>query len=175
MPQFKKDLQELDEKWATRMARLEALITLGHRSSPSVQKSNIFSGQSTGLSCCSSRCSFPDHPFLSLLRLLPAQPVPAVGPDEPRDQDFSFADRQSPLQNLYPEAEPMFKHPAPVATVSSAAMSASSQSAFQQPSSSSGPVTFRDVNPQETFEEGELSDAEGIPRLRNLRPGPGPQ
>ena len=37
VPQFKKDLQELDEKWATRMARLEALITLGHRSSPSVQ------------------------------------------------------------------------------------------------------------------------------------------
>ena len=36
VPQFKKDLQELDEKWATRMARLEALITLGHRSSPSV-------------------------------------------------------------------------------------------------------------------------------------------
>ena len=37
VPQFKKDLQELDEKWATRMARLEALITLGHRPSPSVQ------------------------------------------------------------------------------------------------------------------------------------------
>ena len=34
VPQFKKDLQELDEKWATRMARFEALITLGHRSSP---------------------------------------------------------------------------------------------------------------------------------------------
>ena len=64
----------------------------------------------------------------------------------------------------------MFKHPAPVATVSSAAMSASSQSAFQQPSSGSGPVTFRDVNPQETFEEGELSDAEESPDLETSDP-----
>ena len=64
----------------------------------------------------------------------------------------------------------MFKHPAPVATVSSAAVSASSQSAFQQPSSGSGPVTFRDVNPQETFEEGELSDAEESPDLETSDP-----
>ena len=64
----------------------------------------------------------------------------------------------------------MFKHPAPVATVSSAAMSASSQAAFQQPSSGSGPVTFRDVNPQETFEEGELSDAEESPDLETSDP-----
>ena len=42
VPQFKKDLQELDEKWATRMARLEALITLGHRPSPSVQQNLSF-------------------------------------------------------------------------------------------------------------------------------------
>ena len=30
-PSFRKDLQELDEKWSVRMARLEALLTLGHR------------------------------------------------------------------------------------------------------------------------------------------------
>ena len=30
-PSFKKDLQVLDEKWSLRMARLEALITMGHR------------------------------------------------------------------------------------------------------------------------------------------------
>ena len=28
---FKKDLQDLDEKWSLRMARLEALITMGQR------------------------------------------------------------------------------------------------------------------------------------------------
>ena len=30
-PSFRKDLQELDEKWSVCMARLEALLTLGHR------------------------------------------------------------------------------------------------------------------------------------------------
>ena len=30
-PSFKKDLQELDEKWSLRMARLKALITMGQR------------------------------------------------------------------------------------------------------------------------------------------------
>ena len=35
-PSFKKDLQELDEKWSLRMARLEALITVGQRPSQHV-------------------------------------------------------------------------------------------------------------------------------------------
>ena len=33
-PSFHKELQEMDEKWTIRMARLEALLTLGHRPSP---------------------------------------------------------------------------------------------------------------------------------------------
>ena len=33
-PSFQKELQDLDEKWSLRMARLEALITMGHKSSP---------------------------------------------------------------------------------------------------------------------------------------------
>ena len=169
VPQFKKDLQELDEKWATRMARLEALITLGHRSSPSVQNPT-FSPVKVPVSHAAPAGALSQTPFFVSTSASSGPAGPAVGPDEPRDQDFSFADRQSPLQNLYPEAEPMFKHPAPVATVSSAAMSASSQAAFQQPSSGSGPVTFRDVNPQETFEEGELSDAEESPDLETSDP-----
>ena len=170
VPQFKKDLQELDEKWATRMARLEALITLGHRSSPSAQNPT-FSPVKVPVSHAAPAGALSQTPFFVSTSASSGPAGPAVGPDEPRDQDFSFADRQSPLQNLYPEAEPMFKHPAPVATVSSAAaMSASSQSAFQQPSSGSGPVTFRDVNPQETFEEGELSDAEESPDLETSDP-----
>ena len=32
-PTFRKELQELDEKWAVRMARLEALLTIGPRPS----------------------------------------------------------------------------------------------------------------------------------------------
>ena len=168
VPQFKKDLQELDEKWATRMARLEALITLGHRSSP--VQNPTFSPVKVPVSHAAPAGALSQTPFFVSTSASSGPAGPAVGPDEPRDQDFSIADRQSPLQNLYPEAEPMFKHPAPVATVSSAAMSASSQAAFQQPSSGSGPVTFRDVNPQETFEEGELSDAEESPDLETSDP-----
>ena len=170
VPQFKKDLQELDEKWATRMARLEALITLGHRPSPSVQHNPSFSPVKVPVSHAAPAGALSQTPFFVTTSASSGPAGPAVGPDEARDQDVSFADRQSPLQNLYPEAEPMFKHPAPVATVSSAAMSASSQSSFQQPSSGSGPVTFRDVNPQETFEEGELSDAEESPDLETSDP-----
>ena len=33
-PYFRKELQELDEKWSVRMARLEALFTLGQRAAP---------------------------------------------------------------------------------------------------------------------------------------------
>ena len=33
-PMFRQELKELDEKWSVRMARLEALITLGQRPSP---------------------------------------------------------------------------------------------------------------------------------------------
>ena len=134
VPQFKKDLQDLDEKWATRMARLEALITLGHRPSPSVQHNPSFSPVKVPVSHAAPAGALSQTPFFVTTSASSGPAGPAVGPDEARDQDVSFADRQSPLQNLYPEAEPMFKHPAPVATVSSAAMSASSQSSFQQPS-----------------------------------------
>ena len=75
VPQFKKDLQELDEKWSTRMARLEALITLGHRPSPSVQQNPSFLRSKYRSLMLLQQVLFPRHPFLSLLRLLPAQPA----------------------------------------------------------------------------------------------------
>ena len=31
-PSFQKELQDLDDKWSLRMARLEALVTMGHKS-----------------------------------------------------------------------------------------------------------------------------------------------
>ena len=40
-PSFKKELQDLDEKWSIRMACLEALITLGQRPSPHVAFSPV--------------------------------------------------------------------------------------------------------------------------------------
>ena len=40
-PSFRKDLQDLDEKWSLRKARLEALITLGQRPSPHVAFSPV--------------------------------------------------------------------------------------------------------------------------------------
>ena len=40
-PSFKKELQDLDEKWSLRMAHLEALLTLGQRSSSQVAFSPV--------------------------------------------------------------------------------------------------------------------------------------
>ena len=109
VPQFKKDLQELDEKWSTRMARLEALITLGHRPSPSVQQNPSFSPVKVPVSHAAPAGALSQTPFFVTTSASSGPAGPAVGPDEARDQDVSFADRQSTLQNLYPEAEPMFK------------------------------------------------------------------
>ena len=66
VPQFKKDLQELDEKWATRMARLEALITLGHRSSPSVQQNPTFSPVKVPVSHAAPAGALSQTPFFCL-------------------------------------------------------------------------------------------------------------
>ena len=168
VPQFKKDLQELDEKWSTRMARLEALITLGHRPSPSVQQNpSFFSGQSTGLSCCSSRCSFPDTLFCHYFGFFRPGCWPGMRLEVrmfPLLTDNLHFKTSTRKQNLCLNTLLRWL------LFSSAAMSASSQSSFQQPSSGSGPVTFRDVNPPETFEEGELSDAEESPDLETSDP-----
>ena len=64
VPQFKKDLQELDEKWSTRMARLEALLTLGHRPSPSVQQNPSFSPVKVPVSHAGPAGALSQTPFL---------------------------------------------------------------------------------------------------------------
>ena len=164
VPQFKKDLQELDEKWATRMARLEALITLGHRSSP--VQDPTFSPVKVPVSHAAPAGALSQTPFFVSTSASSGPAGPAVGPDEPRDQDFSIADRQSPLQNLYPEAEPMFKHPAPVATVSCISTTFFRLRAGHLPRcQSSGP----DVGPDEPRDQ-DFSIADRQSPLQNLYP-----
>ena len=75
-PSFRKELQELDEKWSVRMARLEALLTIGHRPSPpatfSPVKVSVQHGPPAG--------ALLQAPFL-LSTVPSSQAAPASGPD----------------------------------------------------------------------------------------------
>ena len=73
-PSFRKELQDLDEKWSVRMARLEALLTMDHRP-PSQQPS--FSPVTVPAGALSQ------NPLFSLL-FLPAKPVWLPARMEPR-------------------------------------------------------------------------------------------
>ena len=69
-PSFRKELQELDEKWAIRMARMEALLTMGHRA-PSQQPS--FSPVKAPVQHQAPAGSLSQTPFIT------PQPLRAVG------------------------------------------------------------------------------------------------
>ena len=76
-PSFKKELQELDEKWSVRMARLEAVLTIGHHPSPatatfSLVKVRVQHGPPAG--------ALSQAPFL-LSSVPSGQAAPASGPD----------------------------------------------------------------------------------------------
>ena len=121
-PSFRKELQELDDKWAVRMARLEALITMGLRPSPQ-QPQPSFSLVKVPVPHQAPQGSLSQTPFLQS-SVPSGQAGPASGSD--RTQSFTQTSMQmsSPLQNLYPdtEAEPVFQHPGLVAaTVPSSA------------------------------------------------------
>ena len=106
-PSFRKDLQDLDEKWSVRMARLEALLTLGHR--PASQPS--FSPVKAPVAHKAPVGSISQTPFL-LTSGPSGQAAPASGPD--RTQTSSTVDMISPLEHLYqdPDPEPVFDGPA---------------------------------------------------------------
>ena len=94
-PSFKKKLQDLDEKWPIRMARLEALITLGQRPSPRVAfspvKAPVQHGPPPG--------ALSQAPFL-LSEVPSGQAGPASGPDGTLTTATTSVEMTSPLENL---------------------------------------------------------------------------
>ena len=117
-PSFRKELQELDDKWSLRMARLEALITLGPRPSPH-QPQPAFSPVKIPVPHQAPQGSLSHTPFLQS-SVTSGQAGLASGPD--RTQTYTQVSRQmsSPLQNLYSDKdsdlEPVFQQPGPLST-----------------------------------------------------------
>ena len=145
-PSFQKELQDLDEKWS-RMARLEALITMGHKSSP---HQPAFSPVKVPVSHQPPPGSISQTPFMQSAALS-GQAGPVSGPDGAQALPVSTVTRSSPLDNLYPDndPEPVFQQPSSVPSTQS----------------STGQVLFsaRDAIPPDQTEEGELSDPEQEP------------
>ena len=150
---FRKDLQELDEKWSVRMACLEAPLTLGHRpaSLPS------FSQVKASVAHKAPAGSISQTPFL-LTSVPSGQTAPASGPDRTQTSTSSV-DMIPPLENLYqePDPEPVFAGPA-----SSGLVSASYDQCVE-----ALPVSARNISPPNQFEEGELSELQDQPDQDN--------
>ena len=112
-PSFRKDLQDLDEKWLVRMARLEALITMGQRP-PSQQPS--FSLVKVPVAHQVPAGALSQTPFIQS-SVPSGQAGPASGLDGTKTS-METMNMSSPLENLYPETEqePVFQQPGPVAS-----------------------------------------------------------
>ena len=152
-PSFKKDLQDLDEKWSLRMARLEALITMGQR-----PQHPTLSPVKAPVSHAPPAGSLSQAPFL--LSAVPSgQAGPASGPDRTSfiaTAPTTSVGMTSPLENLYPEpeadidsTEPVFSQPGPVS--------------YGVLLSHSVPVSSSSYLPPEPVEEGKVSDPEEQP------------
>ena len=153
LPQpFRKDLQDLNEKWSLRMPRLEALITLGQSPSSHVAFSLVKAPVTHG----PPAVSLSQAPFL--LSAVPSgQASPASGPDRTcvsSTATTTSVGMTSPLENLYPvtdvdATELVFAQPGPVS--------------YGDPLSHSLPVSSASYLHPEPAEEGELSDLEDQP------------
>ena len=135
------------------MARLEALITLGQKSSPQQQPS--FSPVKVPVTHQPPPGSLSQNPFIQTSSLS-GQAGSASGPDGAKSMPVCTVTRPSPLDNLYPDTdpEPVFQHPGPVP---------SSQLASSQPPAGTVHFPARDIYPPEQPEEGEVSDPEPDP------------
>ena len=147
-PSFRKDLQELDQKWSLHMARLEALISMGQRPrhvSFSPVKAPVTHGPPAG--------SLSQAPFM--LSTVPSgQAGSASGPDRTSVTTTVTSVGMTSLENLYPDldvdsTEPVFSQPGPVS--------------YGDSSSHSLPVSSASYLPPEPAEEGEVSDPEEQP------------
>ena len=137
-PSFHKELQDLDDKWSVRMARLEALITMGPRPSP---QQPSFSPVKFPVPHLPPEGALSQTPFIQ--SSVPCgQAGPASGPDGTQTTTSTALNMVSPLENLYPETD---QEPGPVASAVS-----------------SGPLHFpaRDVMLPDQIEEGEVSEPE---------------
>ena len=149
-PTFRKELQELDEKWAVRMAPLEALLTIGQR--PSSQPS--FSPVKAPVTHKPPSGVLSHNPFL-LPSVPSSQAGPTFGPDRTQTitaTTSSSVDMVSPLENLYQDLEPVFAEPASSGPVASLEQCAETL-----------PVSTWDMIQPEQVEKGELSELEDQP------------
>ena len=141
-PSFHKELQDLDEKWLVRMARLEALLTMGQRP-PSQQPS--FSPVKVPVAHQVPAGALSQTPFIQS-SVPSSQAGPASGLDGTKTSLETMI-MSSPLENFYPKThqEPVFQQPGPVASAVS-----------------SGPLHFpaRDIMSPDQIEEGEVSEPE---------------
>ena len=146
-PSFRKALQELDEKWSVRMARLEAILTIGHH--PASQPS--FSPVKAPVVHKPPAGSLSQTPFL-LASVPSGQGSLASGPDRTQMTTTSSVDMVSPLENLYqePDPEPVFARPASSGPVSM------SYGQCIEPL----PMSAQNISPTDQTEEGELSELE---------------
>ena len=110
-PSFRKDLQELDEKWSLRMARLEALISMGQH-----PQHVSFSPVKAPVTPGPPASSLSQAPFM--LSAVPSgQASPASGLDRTSvTTTVTSVGMTSPLENLYPDpdvdsTEPVFSQP----------------------------------------------------------------
>ena len=110
-PSFQKELQDLDDKWSVRMARLEALIAMGQKSS----QQPAFSPVKVPVTHKPPPGSLSHTPFIQSSSLS-GQAGLASGPDGALTLPVSTITRSSPLDNLYPDTdpEPVFQQPGPV-------------------------------------------------------------
>ena len=153
-PSFRKELQEFDEKWSVRMARLEALLTIGHR--PASQPS--FSPVKAPVAHKPSAGSLSPTPFL-LSTVPSSQAGPASGPDRPQTATTSSVDMISPLENMYQESDP---EPVFTNSASSSPVTSSYEQCVEPLL-----VSAQNITPPEQAEEGELSELEDQPEQDN--------
>ena len=142
-PSFRKELQDLDDKWAVRMARLEALITMGPRPSP---QQPAFSPVKVPVPHLPPEGALSQTPFLQS-SVPSGQAGPASGPDGTQTTTSTDLNMVSPLENLYPDTdqERVFLQPGPVASAVSSGLRH---------------FPTRDVMLPDQIEEGEVSEPE---------------
>ena len=114
-PSFRKELQDLDEKWSVRMAHLEALLTIGQHpaSQPSQPSFALVKAPVTDKPLAGA---LSDTPFL-ISTVSSGQAGPASGPDRTQSATTSSVDMVSPLENLYKESDPELVFAQPASTI----------------------------------------------------------
>ena len=154
-PSFQAELKELDDKWSLRMARLEALITMGQCPQPSFSpvKAPVPHGPPAG--------AISQAPFL-ISSIPSGQTGPVSGPDG--SAITTSVGMTSPLENLYPEqaldsSELVFSQPGTI-SFGDISHSVPASSTLSIPVSSAYAAAYL---PSDPTEEGEVSEQDENP------------